>query len=118
MAARRPPAEPEETSGPEESGPDQSDGSAAETGGRGHEYVDEVARTYFWPDGPQTVERGDVVALPEGWVDDGRFAKTGRKPTRLRDNHPDQRAVTAERQSKARAEVHARLAREQSGEGE
>jgi hypothetical protein len=112
MAARKPPAEPDETSTPEESGPDQSDSAQPETGARGHEYVDGIERTYYWPDGPQTVERGDVVALPEGWANDGRFAKTAKKPTRLRDNHADQRKVTAERQTKARDELHARLAKE------
>jgi len=111
MAARKPPAEPDKTSTSEESGPDQDGGAQPETGGRGHEYVDEVERTYMWPDGPQTVERGDVVALPEEWANDGRFAKTSKKPTRLRDNHPDQREVTAARQTKARNELHARLAK-------
>ena len=112
MAARKPPAEPDETSASEESGVGQNDGAQPEAGGRGHEYVDEVERTYFWPDGPQTVVRGDVVALPEGWVGDGRFVKSAKKPTRLRDNHPDQRKTTEAKQSKARTELHRRLAKE------
>lgn len=87
---------------------------------RAGEYLDETPRTYFWPDGPQSVELGDVVLVPAGF-DDGRFGPTSKKPTRLRDNHPDQREVTAERQSKARAEVHRRIADEEPaarGEGE
>lgn len=96
MPASKPPAEPDET---------------AEGAPFLGEYLDETARTYHWPDGPQTVERGDVVVLPDGWMTDGRWHPSSRKgPTRLRDNHPDQRAKTAERQSKARTELHAKLA--------
>lgn len=78
------------------------------------EYLDETPRTYLWPDGPQTVERGDVVTLPDGFQDDGRWSQTSKKPTRLRDNHPNQAAITSAAQSKARTELHAALAKKQA----
>jgi hypothetical protein len=118
MATRKPPAEPDETADPQddpgaEHGSDPVPAAVARVG----EYLDETPRTYQWPDGPQTLERGDVVLVPEGF-DDGRFASSAKKPTRLRDNHPDQRPVTAAAQTKARAKAHPDLAEKQSGKGE
>lgn len=74
------------------------------------EYVDETPLTYLWPDGPQTAEKGDVVVLPDGWANDGRWAPSTRKPTRLRDNHPDEAAKTSARQADARRKAHEQAA--------
>lgn len=79
------------------------------------EYLDDTPRTYSWPDGPQTAERGDVCVLPGDWEDDGRWGATAKKPTRLRDNHPDQFEVTAARQAEARKKIHDRLAKAAEG---
>lgn len=113
MATSKTPAEPPETAGPGQDAtpPPPKDGKPAVG-----EYLDETPRTYLWPDGPQTVELGDIVALPDGWENDGRFGSTSKKVSRLRDNDPDQFQATSERQSKARAELHARLAKQQAGE--
>lgn len=76
------------------------------------EYVDDTPRTYQFPgSGPQTAERGDVCELPHDPAD-GRWKPSTRKLTRLRDNHPDQAAITSAKQAAARAEIH-RLAAEQ-----
>lgn len=78
------------------------------------EYVGEYERTYSFPGGAQTAEPGDVCAIPAGF-DDGRWKPTTRKVTRLRDNDPDQFEATSQRQSKARAKVHAELAKAAKG---
>lgn len=114
MAAKQPPGPQPQDAAPDQPAEHDTPPGPRRTVG---EYLDETPRTYLWPDGPQSVERGDVVALPDGWKQDGRFGPTSKKPTRLRDNHPDQRAATAERQTRQRAAVHARLAEEQSGKG-
>lgn len=79
------------------------------------EYVDGTPRTYHWPDGPQTAEFGDVVVLPDGLVDDGRWQPTAKKPTRGRDNHPDEIKKTGERQAAARRKAHEETAKAAEG---
>lgn len=106
---KTPPAEAEE---PAEQASKQPESGAPAAKGVVGEYLEETPRTYLWPDGPQTVERGDVVTLPDGQKAEGAFGASSKKPTRLRDNHPDQAAITSAAQSKARAELHARLAEE------
>jgi hypothetical protein len=74
------------------------------------EYLDETPRTYLWPDGPQTAERGDVCVLPDGWANDGRWRPFKGVISRLRDNHPDQATKTSERQAEARRKAHEQAA--------
>lgn len=109
MATSRKP-DPAPSPSPDEKAPEPEDARPVVA-----EYLDETPRTYHWPDGPQTAELGDVVVLPDGWENDGRWSKTSKKVTRLRDNHPDQFEITSKRQSEAREQLHARLAGEAKG---
>jgi hypothetical protein len=97
-----------------EPAPPQSAPAAPSTAGV-YEYVDLTPKTYLFPDGPQTAEKGDVCDLPYD-PGDRCWQSTKKKVTRLRDNDPEQAAKTAAQQSAERARVLAQAAEREAKE--
>lgn len=90
-----------------EQAPAASDAQAAPPSTAGvYEYTDLIGRTYQFPDGPQSAEYGDVCQLPYDPAD-GRWQASKKKPTRTRDNDPEQAAKNAQQRRAAQAEQDA-----------